>query len=76
MYSLYRRQPTVSVEIADLDAGSIVDKHDFVGSMPGECPQTHSFSPLKMTDTIDGDLADVELFLPWLKNVMAPYGFK
>jgi hypothetical protein len=33
------------------------------------------FSAAEFTDNIDGDAPDVDLFLPWLRGVMAQFGY-
>lgn len=70
-----RRQRRVTVQVSERVSGEVLATQSFEGSPPDECPDQWMFSPAVFTDTIDGDAPDVDPFLPWLRGVMAQFGY-
>ena len=71
-----RRQPTVSVEIADVQTKTVLGQKVFEGGQPDECPETWTFNQLAPSDFIDGSAPEVEPFGPWLMEIMGKVGYE
>jgi len=74
-YDVERRQRTVIVQVSERASGEVLAEKIFEGGLPDECSDQRVFSPTAFTDTIDGASPDVDLFLPWLRGVMAELGY-
>lgn len=72
---VYRRQSIITVQITDMETGTILDEETFKGGIPAECPETRLFSENVFNDYIDGTEPDLELFVPWLTDVMSAAGY-
>lgn len=72
---VHRRQSVITVQITDMETGSLVEETTFKGSIPDECPETRLFSENVFDDYIDGTEPDIEPFIPWLQEVMSVAGY-